>query len=348
MRCKNRQAKGFGFKKAINQLAKINQAGSNPWLSVIGCCGGIYRRYANNKEKGHRMKIKYKERKFRKKTLEKIEQANEIIEEYEQEDLTLTLRQLYYQFVARGFIPNTQNEYDNLGIVISDARLAGLISWDAIEDRTRNLQANADWKDPGEIVYAAADSFHMDRWVDQRYRPEVWVEKEALVGVIDNICNELDVDYFACRGYVSQSEMWNAGQRFLRYTQQDQVPVIIHLGDHDPSGIDMTRDIVDRLKVFAYGNVTLERIALNMDQVQQYNPPPNPAKLTDTRCNSYISKYGSHCWELDALEPKTLRNLVKDAVLKNLDKPKFDAIAEQEEAHRNVLRMVSNNWETLQ
>jgi hypothetical protein len=141
--------------------------------------------------------------------------------------------------------------------------------------------------------------------------------------------------------------MWAAGQRFLRYARQDQVPVIIYLGDHDPSGIDMTRDIVDRLKMFAYGNVTVKRIALNMDQVQQYNPPPNPAKLTDTRCNSYISQYGNRCWELDALEPKTLRKLVKDAVLKNLDKPKFDAIVEQEEAHRNVLRMVSDNCETL-
>ena len=293
------------------------------------------------------MKTCYIEKKFQKKTLAIIDQANEIIDEYLEEGLRLTLRQLYYQFVARGLIANKQAEYGKLGAIVSDARLAGLIDWDAIVDRTRRRISNSHWSDPGSVIRSARYSFQLDHWKGQPHRVEVWIEKEALVGVISGICRRLDVPYFACKGYVSQSKMWEAAKRFRSYLIHDnQEPVIIHLGDHDPSGIDMTRDINDRNITFM-ADVEVNRIALNMNQVEEYNPPPNPAKLSDTRASSYISHYGNESWELDALDPKTLRDLIEETVLQYRDDDVYQAVKQKEKDYIKILKHVEENWRTL-
>src|SRR5215467_8357308 len=155
-----------------------------------------------------------------------------------------------YQFVSRDPLPNRQSEYKRLGDIINDARLAGLVDWGAIVDRTRNIRALSHWSDPAAIVEAAANRFAVDKWADQPRRVEVWIEKDALVGVFEPVCDELDVPLFSCRGYTSQSEVWGAAQRLERYLMAGQEVVILHFGDHDPSGLDMTRDIRERLRLF--------------------------------------------------------------------------------------------------
>lgn len=282
-------------------------------------------------------KICYQTRKFKASTLVTIEQANEIIEKYTAEGYELTLRQLYYQFVSRNLIPNHDKEYDKLGSIINDARLAGLVDWDAIVDRTRNLRSLSHWESPAEIAQGCVDSYRIDKWADQPHRLEVWIEKDALVGVIERACNLLDVPFFSCRGYTSQSEMWAAAQRLQAYRDAGQEPIIIHLGDHDPSGIDMTRDIDDRLALFMDGQMEVKRVALNMDQVKTYSPPPNPAKLTDSRCRDYISKFGNKSWELDALEPKVIDALVQRTIKHYRDGTRWNLSKDREEEGRSRL-----------
>ncbi len=287
------------------------------------------------------MLIKYIDKKFEPGLLKKIEQANSIIKEYQKAGFDLTLRQLYYQFVARDLIPNTLREYKKLGDVINNARLAGLVSWSAIVDRTRNLQKNSHWNGPADIVDTCARSFQIDKWADQKHRVEVWVEKDALIGVVEQACRPLDVSFFSCRGYTSQSEMWAAGQRLKEFAEEHkQTPVIIHLGDHDPSGVDMSRDIADRLELFM-GGLEVNRIALNMDQVQKYNPPPNPAKITDSRAAEYIKIHGDESWELDALDPKVLLALIKKTVLSYRDEDLWDAAVAQQDEHRERLEALA-------
>ena len=284
------------------------------------------------------MLIAYEERKFSPAITALIEQANVIIREYEAQGFTLTLRQLYYQFVSRDLIDNKLRSYKRLGSVINNARLAGLISWEAIEDRTRSLMRLSSWDTPADIMDSVIYGYRIDKWADQPVRPEVWIEKEALVGVISRVCNELQVPYFACKGYNSQSEQWAAGRRLRDYGHQGQQPLILHLGDHDPSGIDMTRDNRDRLSVFAERNVEVRRLALNWDQVQKYNPPPNPAKSTDSRYEGYLSEFGDESWELDALEPRVLAKLVEDAVASVRDNDLWAAAKAEEEEGRKILR----------
>lgn len=285
-------------------------------------------------------KVKYVKKRFSPATLHMIAQANTIIEEYQAQGFELTLRQLYYQFVSRDLIPNTQKSYKHLGNVVNDGRLAGTIDWLAIVDRTRNLQSNSHWGGPGEIVEACARQFQIDKWEGQENRPEVWIEKDALAGVIEKVCKRNDVAFFSCRGYTSQSEMWVAAQRLERYRDNGQTPVIIHLGDHDPSGIDMSRDIDDRLALFM-GGVEVKRIALNMDQVNKYSPPPNPAKVTDSRAEKYIEKYGHESWELDALEPKVLEKLIEKTILSLRDDDMWGERVREENAHKQKLEDVA-------
>lgn len=290
-------------------------------------------------------KICYVEKSFHRKSKEIIRIANEICNDYMRQGYTLTLRQLYYQFVARGFSENTMKAYHNIGSVISDARLAGLIDWEAIEDRTRNLEAQPTWNSPKDILSACAKQFKFDYWGSQETRIEVWVEKEALVGVIERTAFKYRCAYFACRGYASQSELWRAGQRFKEYYDRGQRVVVIHLGDHDPSGIDMTRDNDERIWLFSEeSGVKVERVALNMDQVTKYNPPPNPAKMTDTRFNEYSARYGDESWELDALDPKVIDELISTEIEKYIDWDNWEEVKKREEKARDKINLLAKNW----
>lgn len=303
-------------------------------------------------------RIEYTPKNFSTAIQRMIDQSNEIIADYEAQGFTLTLRQLFYQHVARGFIANKQTEYKRLGSIINDARLAGLIDWDAIEDRTRWLRStDNDSGNPDTWLARAYRAFSKSRWQDQPYAVEVWVEKDALVGVVEAACDPLFVPYFACRGYVSQSELWTAAQRIGGYFNNDKVVLIVHLGDHDPSGIDMTRDIEERLELFLkgddYGHMLddmfeVHRIALNMDQVRQWNPPPNPAKLTDSRFAGYEAVHGNESWELDALDPTTLSNLITSTIRPLIATTAWNAAVKKEKEGQDRLKKVADNWDRVQ
>ena len=258
----------------------------------------------------------------------------------------MTLRQLYYQFVARDIIPNSDREYKRLGSVINDARLAGMIDWEDIVDRTRPSRGNTHWDSPQEIITAIGKQFQLNTRSDQDCYIEVWVEKDALIGVLEKVCEDIDVPYFSCRGYVSQSAMWQAAQRFIEQEENGKETYLIHLGDHDPSGIDMTRDIQARLRLFE-SSCSVERIALIMEQIEEYNPPPNPAKLTDSRCQGYVDEYGNESWELDALDPRTITNLIEDAVAGYTDEDKRIALFVEQDNHRDNILAVAMKWDSV-
>jgi hypothetical protein len=289
------------------------------------------------------------------RTLTDVQRVNTVVAEYQRRGFNLTLRQVYYQMVARAFIQNNDREYKRLGEIVNRGRLAGLIDWNAIEDRTRNLATYSSWSGAKDILESALQSYRSYRWANQPHRFEVWVEKEALVDVVSQACSPLFVPYFACRGYVSQSEMWTAAQRLGGYVADGKKVTVIHLGDHDPSGIDMTRDLRDRIfqlgsitrsgRVFnAIDLVTVDRIALNIAQVRRYNPPPNPAKLTDSRADGYISKFGRSSWELDALDPQVIVDLIRDRILPHIDKAAWEQTKEGDLRVKATLKAIADNW----
>jgi len=314
------------------------------------------------------IKICYEEYKPRGVYSELIEMAEDILADYKNQGYNLTLRQLYYQFVARDLLPemwadpttgstNNMRAYKNLGNLISKARMGGWLDWESIEDRTRNINGLFRSRTPQSALRNLAGYYHIDWWEGQTYRLEIWVEKDALIGVVQKASEALDVEYFSCRGYTSMSEMWNAGRRKISDVMHGHIPVILHLGDHDPSGVDMSRDVEDRLRMFmeyddngeylGFGEYLIfRRIALNMDQIRRYAPPPNPAKITDSRSKGYIANYGHESWELDALQPSVMEGIIKTSIEEFIDNHDAWNDRKQLEAEqKEKILGFANNWE---
>ncbi len=308
-------------------------------------------------------RIKYKDKKFSDLHLDFIQKINATVKAYKAQGYSLTLRQVYYKFVSNEWFPadwadpvtkstNNERSYSRLGSILTDGRMAGLIDWHAIVDRTRELDGNVHYNNPKHILDLVGDQYKIDKWETNPYRVQVWVEKDALENVVGKAAKALDCDFFSCRGYTSLTAIWDAAQKLAEYSREGQTPVILHLGDHDPSGIDMTRDIEARTRMFMgeYGDsLILNRIALNMDQIEEYNPPENPAKVSDPRASNkdgtgYIATYGTSSWELDALEPAMLNRLIRMNILKYLNQGEYDKLQEKENKERSLLKTIGVHW----
>ncbi len=293
------------------------------------------------------MKEKFVDKNFSKKSLGMIQRVNQILEEYRQLGYRLSLRQLYYQLVARDIIENSIRSYKNIGSLVSNARQAGLVDWGMIEDRNRDYAIPSHWDSPADILDSAAYSFKIDKWESQDYHIEVMVEKDALSGVLGPVCRNLDIGITANKGYSSSSTMYEAGKRIADLAIESRKKIVLfYLGDHDPSGIDMTRDVRERIELYSrlYGDLKVERLALNWDQVEMWNPPPNPAKETDSRFGAYMAEFGDTCWELDAIEPGELGKLVEEAVLEYRDEEAWKLAVDEEETMKKELEIMAENY----
>jgi hypothetical protein len=278
----------------------------------------------------------FKDIKFKDESLLRIEKCNEIIDDYQSQGLRLTLRQLYYQLVTKNIILNLERSYKNLSTLVTDARMAGLMDWDAIEDRVRQPRVPQEFKDLKELVEAALHAYRLPRWEGQEHYVELWVEKDALAGVLAPIARRKHVTMMVNRGYSSASAMYESAKRFIE--NADKTCVLLYLGDHDPSGEDMVRDVQDRLRTFE-GELVVRKIALTMDQVKKYAPPPNPAKVSDPRAAAYIEEHGTHSWEVDALPPNVLTRIIVTELGALVDETLMDEIIEREEEDKEELRL---------
>ena len=292
--------------------------------------------------------IAYRQQRFNSKAAKTIKQALEIIDDLQAQGYTLTLRQLYYQMVSKNFIANNEREYKRLGRIICDAREVGLIDWYAIEDRGRSCYLPDHTPTPAEVLKNIEMQLRLNPWLDQPVYLVTAVEKAALEGVIERPCARWRAPYMACKGYLSASEAWRTGRRYERALANGKRCVLLHLGDHDPSGLHMTDDNRIRLNLFARGDVEVNRLALNMDQIEQYDPPPNPAKQTDTRYAGYKAEFGEESWELDALSPKVIDGLISDAIESYVDKDKWQATLAEETERRKGLRLLGMRWEEIE
>jgi len=293
------------------------------------------------------MKQIYVDMNLKGETLDLINVINEIGARYRRQHLTMTVRQVYYQLVAKNVIANTLKSYKRLVKIITDGRISGYIDWDMIEDRARNVVGRTRWESGKSVMDAAADNYHRDMWEGQEERPFVLIEKEALAGVLTPLCMKYDVPLLACKGYPSASVLRDmARDQIMPNLAEGQRCVILHLGDHDPSGIDMTRDIRERLTMFIeFEDADVNRLALNMPQIEALKPPPNPAKQTDARYMGYVARFGRRCYELDALPPEELQSMVKRSIVQRIDKRKWERRERQIEAMKKKMRKHAEKFE---
>lgn len=300
-------------------------------------------------------KILYAPQRFTDAAHDVIAQAEAFCDQYAAQGYQLTLRQLYYRFIATDAFPesrrdavsgtkNTERNYKWLGDLVSKARVGGLIDWSHITDRGRETTGgDSGWSSPESAMRSITYAYGITHWDGQPEYIEVWVEKDALSQVVEQVAGRWDVMSFACKGSPSTSAMHDAARRLRTRENAGRKTTVIYLGDHDPTGIDISRDIADRLALFR-STAVVDRIALNWDQITD-DLPPSPVKVTDSRTNGYIDQFGTEeCWELDAMEPQALDALIDAAIQAHLDHGLRQARLDREEREREQLTAIQDNF----
>ena len=262
------------------------------------------------------------------KKLPKYEQVvEEALEVFKQYDSALTLRQLYYRLVSKHLFPNTINSYKRLSRIMVKAREQKDVPVNCLEDRSRRILGR------GDTGYSSAEEFlrrritglkesykefTMPMWDDQPNYVLVSLEKDALSRLMSDIANQYSVRTFPTRGYPSFTYV-NRMATYIRNRLKGKPTVVLYFGDHDPSGVDIERDLEDRLRKYNAGDFKVIRIALTKDQIEQYNLPPMPVKRSDARSEGFLESYGDQSVELDALDPNTLKFMVAQSIAANID-----------------------------
>jgi len=297
---------------------------------------------------------------------------------YMKKKIKLSNRQLYYRLVGKDLIPNFIEIYKRVCKFLTDCRYGGYIDWDAIEDRGRVPKRKSQWNTVQDLIDSAVNSYRLPRWKDQEYYVELYCEKEAMDSVLRPITDKYHIYFGYNKGYCSASTIYDIAKRVKTQIEKGKKVKVLYLGDHDPSGLDMIRDVEQRIKEFLiiwlddyfwktecenkesdwyktyehghdgwrnyfeqdYINEKFEviHVALTTDQIKQYNPPPNPAKFTDPRANDYVSMHGKISWELDSIEPEILMQLTEDAILKYLDIDKYNKWLKKE--NKDIKKLV--------
>ena len=265
-----------------------------------------------------------------------------VAEDYQKQGYSLTLRQLYYQLVSKDIIPNDMKMYQKLSPLVVDLRESGWIDWDAIVDRARTVKLARSYDSPANAIQEALDYYRVDRSNGQEHYIEIWIEKDALSDIVWNACAGYGVRLVVNKGYTSATFMYEAVQRLKEAANKGMEPVVLYMGGHDPSGIDMTRDVEERIEFYEGPDTIVDRIALTHSQVTQYHPPPNPAKLSDPRAEKYIAQYGAVSWELDALRPQVLEEIATTGIMKYFDRKIFDEQKKKESNDKDKLRKIVN------
>jgi len=262
---------------------------------------------------------------MQKQSLELLEQVQKIMGSY---DFALTLRQIYYQLVAKQIIPNKQSSYHKLSRLCVMGRDEGILPEEGFADRLREVDKLSSWTDLNEFMETVKRSYHKDKWQNQDRYLEIWTEKDALRSVITEITYRYDISLMVARGQLSRTEIYRTSKRYK--SQSDKECYLYYCGDFDPSGLSIYNSIKERLDNFGV-SINFERIALTEGQIKEYKLPSDPGKKSDPNYNKFVSLYGSDMVvELDSLPPDVLRKIIEDCILKNIDQGLLAQVQEKE------------------
>jgi len=266
---------------------------------------------------------------MQKQSLELLEQVQKIMGSY---DFALTLRQIYYQLVAKQIIPNEQRYYKKLSRICVAGRDEGILPEEGFADRLREVDKLSSWVDLNEFMETVRRSYHKDKWQNQDRYLEIWTEKDALRGVLSQVTYQYDVSLMVARGQLSRTAIYEASKRYK--IKSDKECYLYYCGDFDPSGLSIYESIKERLSDFGVF-INYERIALTQKQIEKYQLPSDPGKKTDPNYNKFVSLYGSDMVvELDSLPPDVLRDIIKDCITKNINNGLLAQVQKEEETEK--------------
>lgn len=287
---------------------------------------------------------KYIDHNFQPSSQRKLDLVKDIIEDYRTQNLTLTLRQLFYQLVSKNEIPNKDNEYKNLSNLLSDARMAGIIPWGAIVDRTREPHKPYCENDISDSLWRTYRQYKLNRMRNQDVHLEVMIEKMALYEIVTDVTDVYSIIVSGNKGNTSDTMLHDCSKRLIAAYKEGKPTVILYIGDHDPSGKMMVDNIRERLSILQVPEFEFRLIALSQQQALENDLPPNPIKKTDTNAREYARKYGNDGWECDALPTKKLQEILRREICSCIDFKKLDEIQDQEKSEKEQLKQILDSW----
>ena len=253
----------------------------------------------------------------------------------------ITGRGIGYKLFTKGLIPSMARlEMQRVYRLLKEAREQGRIPWGWIVDETRALERTSTWDDPAEYARCVAQSYRRDFWNQQLVRCEVWSEKGTVRGVLEPILDEYAVGFRVLHGFSGATTIHDVAQ------YDDGRPLIVlYAGDYDPSGLYMSEhDLPDRLAKYGGNHVTLKRIALKREHTDGLPPFPASDKTDDPRHKWFVRNFGSHCWELDALDPNDLRALVEEAIRAEIEPIAWERCELINRAEQESLKTIIAKW----
>lgn len=294
--------------------------------------------------------------------------VNEILTQY---DFPLTVRQIYYRLISDPYnlFENTRSNYTGFDRILTKAREEEEIDWTKIEDRTRQSiggEEEIDDETPEEFLQdylytleSCWRRYDLKMWLSQQNFIEVWVEKDALSSLISQACQKYRVLVFPSRGYSSFTKVKEGIRRLYKNTEiiskdidnpiTNKPTFVLHLADHDPSGLGMTQDLKNRFAKYDAEFIRVERIGLNIEQVRQFNLRPNPVKRADSRSAEYVQTFGTECWELDALPPDELQKLIVTEIENYIDWGAWEATKKEiEEGKLEIQEKLKKIMESIE
>ena len=252
----------------------------------------------------------------------------------------MTLRQIYYQLVAKQVFSNVQANYRKLSRICVVGRDEGILPEEAFADRLRAVDKPGAWLDLNKFMETVRRSYNKDKWDNQPKYLEIWTEKDALRSVLTNVTYQYDVSLMVARGQLSRTAIYEASNRYK--SKSDKKCYLYYCGDFDPSGLSIYNSIKERLEAFGVF-IHYERIALTKGQIEKYKLPSDPGKQSDPNYKKFVSIYGSDMVvELDSLPPDVLRSIIKDCILQNIDQGLLVQVQEKETEEQDKLNKFIN------
>jgi hypothetical protein len=252
------------------------------------------------------------------------------------ENRPVTVRQVFYQMVSAGLIAKSEAEYNGtVGRLVRDLRLDATIPFGSIADNTRWMRKPTTYNSVEDALRATARLYRRAVWRDLDEYVEVWLEKDALAGVLIEETDPFDVPLMVTRGYPSLSYLYEAAEAI---SAKDKPTFIYYFGDHDPSGVDIRRNVERRLREFAPdADITFEPVAVTPAQIESMQLMTRPTKRSDTRSRSFAGE----SVEVDAIPPRTLRELVHSVIGRHLDGDQWNVLKVAEQSERAILERIA-------
>jgi len=244
---------------------------------------------------------------------------------------------LFYRLVGLRVIEKTEQAYKGLCSHLSKWRRSEEIPWSAFADNTRWHIRQETFNGIHDALKNTVESYRRNLWSTQTFYLEVWVEKDAIAGIVANTANSFGVPVFVARGFASLSSLYSAANTFREATDAGKTAVIYQLGDYDPSGVAAADSVLRAFRDDFKVDLEFIRVAVTEEQIRRLDLPTRPVKTSDSRAATWE---GGECVELDSMPPAEIRQLVESCIVQHIDAHEWKTLQKTEELERETLREI--------